>query len=64
MTAQPRKPVRAKFLNAPVVPVENALLARAENIETRAEHAAAAEAKVLKAVAVEFRALADELHWW
>ena len=74
----PRRTQRKTHLDASVVPVERALLARAEDLENLALSARGASAahgfEVLakdnltagtaSAVAVEFRALAEELHWW
>jgi hypothetical protein len=78
VTAQPqRRATRQEHLDARVVPVERALLARADDLENLALSArgasAALGAPVLAkdnlpadaayAIAAEFRALAEELHW-
>jgi hypothetical protein len=64
-----RREQRRTHLDASVVPVERALLARAESLETSAEALnqlaiAAPTAVILANVAAEFRALAEELHFW
>lgn len=66
MTAQPqRRAVRQEHLDARVVPVERALLARAEAVSRQADaEMDVAAVKALNIVAVEFRLLADELHYW
>lgn len=62
-----RREQRCTYLNASIVPVERAMLARASVLEQRAA-AMALESKsghvTLAVLADEFRALADELHWW
>ena len=72
----PRREQRKTYLDASVVPVSLALLARADALETEALTVSANignepwdrikenEAhKVISAIATEFRALAEELHW-
>lgn len=59
---QPRRPQRRKHLDVSVLPVEQALLARATEIE-RENSPAEKTGPALLAVACEFRALAEELHW-
>ena len=66
MAQQPkRREVRRPHLDAAVVPVERALLARAEAIE-RQEVAKGGDlpSSVGLFLATEFRALAEELHFW
>lgn len=67
-TPQPqRREQRRTHLDASVVPVERALLARAGALD---ESAAAPpepspdEVRAEKLIADEFRALAEELHYW
>jgi hypothetical protein len=68
--APKRREVRRTHLDAGVVPVERALLARAEAIESRivTSHNVMLDANpigaVILLVAGEFRALAEELHWF
>jgi hypothetical protein len=71
MAAGPqRRAQRVTHLNAQVRPVELALEARAKMIEAEAvtfisgDDAARAEIHLHEFVAGEFRALAEELHWW
>ena len=86
MASEPqRREVRRTHLDASAVPVERALLARADAIESRivtshnvewttdvqavrdaVTKAAEDEGRnaVARIVAGEFRALAEELHWW
>ena len=73
----PRREQRKTYLDASVVPVSLALLARADALEAEALTVSAnigndagwdrikeVEAhKVISAIATEFRALAEELHW-
>lgn len=72
MPGPQRKAARKTHLDASVVPVEQALLGRAAELEQSAAQPAAlgdspAEAlfivRVREQVAAEFRALAEELHW-
>ena len=72
-----RREQRRTHLDASVVPVERALLARADDLENLALSARGASAAVggpvlvregvthqaAQAIADEFRALAEELHW-
>lgn len=64
-----RRDDRRKHLDAHVVPVERALLARAEALERQTAQSPVThdmtpgEAVILLRVAGEFRALAEELHW-
>lgn len=72
---QPRRAQRRTYLDASVVPVEQALLARTEFLSRRAsernainqaciiENGPDIESAVDMRVAEEFRALAEELHW-
>lgn len=74
MTTPPRRTEaqRKRHLDASVVPVERALLERAGVLDGRAADAPGhpelgigpADARVLRGVAAEFRALAEELHFW
>jgi hypothetical protein len=83
MAPQPqRREQRKTHLDASVVPMERALLARAADMESAsatfrqaasapplagdeaAAQSALARAAVLDVTASEFRALAEELHWW
>lgn len=73
-----RRATRKTHLDASVVPVEMALLARAEDLDNLALTARGASAAVggpvlvregmthetAQAIADEFHALAEELHWW
>jgi hypothetical protein len=59
--APPRREQRKTHLDASVIPVERALLARADELEKRTQHI---EEIPWVQVAAEFRALAEELHWW
>lgn len=68
----PRKTLRTAHLDASIVHVEHALIARAEKLENfvREETASGDTAvnitRITAAdlVAAEFRLLAEELHWW
>jgi hypothetical protein len=60
MTPQ-RRETRKTHLDASVVPVEQALLARADALDKRTQHI---EEIPWSQVAAEFRALAEELHHW
>jgi hypothetical protein len=64
--APPRREQRKIHLDASVVPVERALLARAEELEQEDDPIKFLSAPELMSafVAAEFRALAEELHWW
>ena len=78
MTTPPRRDTPKVHLDASVVPVERALLARAGALENEALSAAGASAaiggrvfardgvpgEVIAALAAEFRALAEELRYW
>lgn len=71
-----RRTSRNKHLDAHLVPMESALLARAEFLSVRAgqrnainaafiiENGPDIESAVDVRVADEFRLLAEELHWW
>lgn len=66
-----RRTSRKTHLDASVVPVEQALLARAEQLsrsakveEITADLASEANRAIYRAMAREFRYLAEELHWW
>lgn len=70
MSEPQRREHRKTHLDASAVPVERALIARAQDIEMRTARAPVThemtpgECVILLRVAVEFRALAEELHWW
>lgn len=71
MTEPKRREQRRTHLDASVVPVERALLARAAELEAKVqgwkEQPAADVAPAVIAtdvLSVEFRALAEELHWF
>lgn len=69
MAAAPqRRPVRRAHLDASIVPVELALIARADALARTAaddDDERADEARdIAAAIEGEFRALADELHYW
>jgi hypothetical protein len=64
-----RREQRNTHLNASIVPVERALLARAEALDTAvSRHGADAPdwvpVETFQVIAAEFRQLAEELHWW
>jgi len=68
MTAQPkRREVRRPHLDAGTVPVERALLSRADALARTAatddEEGATIPRDIAAAIEGEFRALAEELHW-
>lgn len=58
-----RREQRRTHLDASVVPVERALLARAQTLERQSEETDGGNANYLF-VAAEFRSLAAELHYW
>lgn len=65
MIGPPRRTQRRTHLDASVAPVERALLARADSLEEQADTARGMfKPEALRYVAAEFRALAEELHWW
>jgi hypothetical protein len=72
VTGPQRRTTRQAHLNAHIVPVEQALIARAEALDTEARAlmddlgtpAQETGAGIRRIVAAEFRALAKELHWW
>ena len=56
---------RKRHLDASVVPVERALLHRADELERSVQHKLTLEAASTSTwLAAEFRALAEELHYW
>ncbi len=69
MALTPRLALRVIHLDASVVHVERAFLARAEELEAIASRAPETHevgpraAEVFSLMANEFRALAEELHW-
>jgi hypothetical protein len=65
MAAQPqRRPDPKRFLDASLTPLERALLARAEVLEDMAARGDAVLAPAFSAIGTEFRALAEEMHYW
>lgn len=67
MTAPRRRETRRPHLDAATVPVERALITRAEALKTEAdghEHPGGDTWYFTSRLAAEFRALADELHYW
>lgn len=74
MAREPQRAAQPRPLNAAVVPVERALLARAAAIQGQVDAIVDNEgdddegklltAHALATVAEEFRALAEELHYW
>ena len=64
MSVMPRKDLPKKFLDASVVPVEQALLRRAEELEQPVFSITQEKAEIKAWIAQEFRALAEELHHW
>lgn len=61
---QARRQSRNTWLNSSIVPVENALLARAEELEKEANKLDNESASsILNILAGEFRDLAEELHY-
>ena len=65
VTAQPqRRTIRQNHLDARIVPVERALIARAEVLEKRADEPGDGNDQTYLVVAAEFLALADEIHFW
>lgn len=65
MAAQPqRRPVPVPHLGPHIVPVERALKARAEAIETSAGSVNEPPEQTRAWLAAELRALAEELHHW
>jgi len=63
MQPPPRREQRRTHLDASVVPVERALVARAEKLEDQSRKTDGGNVNYLF-IAAEFRALAEELHWW
>jgi len=64
-----RRATRAPHLSAAAVPVELALIARAEELESGPVLSlngtpAATASEVRRMIAAEFRSLAEEMHWW
>lgn len=68
MSAPPRRTQRKTHLDASAVPVERALLSRADFLDLVAQDHVSKGNTVNVTVATlmssEFRALAEELHWW
>ena len=65
MNAPLRLGNRRAHLDAHVVPVERALLARASGADCQVDNQTdPAMAAAYEVVRDEFRALAEELHWW
>jgi hypothetical protein len=63
MAREPQRAAQPHHLNAHVMPVERALLARAETLERQSKETDGGNANYLF-VAAEFRSLAVELHYW
>jgi len=63
MAAPRRREQRRAHLDAPAVPVELALLARAEKLESVPEGAIETENILREFLAAEYRFMAEELHW-
>jgi hypothetical protein len=64
MAAGPqRRTVRLTHLDAHVVPVERALIARAEVLEQRSKELGDGDDQIYLVIAAEFRAMAEELHF-
>lgn len=63
MAREPQRAAEPHHLNAAVVPVERALLARAQKLEQQSRDTDGGNANYLF-VAAEFRALAAELKYW
>jgi len=68
MTAPPRREQRRTHLDAAAVPIEAAILARAQAADDLLKSYEGSEwtpyAVALTLVRDEFRKLAEELHWW
>ena len=64
MTDPKRREQRRTHLDASVVPVERALLARADDLENRKSFEHIGGKPAAEWLAAELRALADELHYW
>lgn len=71
MAREPQRAAEPHHLDARIVPVERALIARADALEAEAEELAndgipayGTEQAVLLRMAKEFRNLAEELHHW
>jgi hypothetical protein len=69
MAREPQRREQPRHLDAAIVPLERALLARAKAIEDTVgdlaeDVAATPEARALGIVAGQFRGLADELRYW
>lgn len=69
MAREPQRRDEPRHLDAAIVPLERALIARAKTLETMAGSEVAvstdpADAVIMARIATEFRALADELHHW
>ena len=65
MAAQPkRREKRIDHLNAATLPVEGALLARAEKLEKVPEGAIETENIMREFLAAEYRFMAEDLHWY
>ncbi len=63
-TSQQRAEKPRKFLDASLVPLEKALLARADDLTEQASNEFDPFAPVKQMLAGEFRMLAGELHHW
>ena len=60
----PRRQIPLKHLDAHLIPVEQALLARAAAVEALLPTRSADERELLQIMAGEFREIAAELYWW
>ena len=64
MNEPKRREQRRTHLDASVVPVERALLARAAKLESVPEGAIETENILREFLAAEYRFMAEELHFW
>lgn len=64
MAEPQRRKERRAHLDAGVLPVKQALLSRASHLDEVARDANSVVAFLASILAGEFRALADELHYW
>ena len=64
MNSPQRRETRKTYLDASVIPVEQALLHRAEVLQQESLRVGPTSLLTLQTIADEFRALAAELHWW
>lgn len=66
MSGPRRREQRRTHLDASTVPVERALIARAQGLAARAAPMPPGSdtSHILLTIAAEYTALAEELHWW